>query len=227
MKEGEVVHWDAQWANRTKTGKVEMNIGKLRVLLDELWKRPYLFRREKLDIGCGTGVHAYILSQYAPEAWNNHYTGIDLSQTAIDHARQVFGLNVVCGNIFDYESSKFFDVFLLLDSLEHFPDHNSLAEKIVQLGGRRHYTILGNVPLYLSGDDENIERPISLEDVRRFAAQAGCSPNIQYMEYGVNGYPYMLFEATSSGEIEPYRADESIAAIPKVAFKDLTTKERN
>lgn len=213
--EKQAEYWDSEWGNRTKTDKVEMNIGKMKVLLDELWKRPGFTLKEKLDIGCGTGVHAYILAQYSTY-WKDRYMGIDLSKKAIKKAHS-FGLNVALQDVYQLQNGvKKFQVFLLLDTLEHIEHHEKLGQKIRALG-QEPYTIFGNIPLYLSAPHHEgaFERPMTIFDVARFLEQAGCAGQFWHRVYGAGGMPYMLFEGSSTGEIKG-TIDESIAALPKM-----------
>ena len=76
---------------------------------------PWVGRGRLLDVGCGGGVGAAIRAQ---EGWDVH--GLDLSENAVGHARQLIGDRVQVGDIraVRYQDSAF-DVVVLSHSLEH------------------------------------------------------------------------------------------------------------
>ena len=148
---------------------------------------------KSLDIGCGTGIHAMHLSNIYPR-WKTRWTGIDLSSVATDYAKQ-YGFNAICGDFFEYKFDRKFQLFLMLDSMEHIMDHDGLAERIVELG-EKPFIVFGNIPLYSpdSEHDKQYERHVSVGDLMKFTDAIGTDrfyPNV----YGINGYPYMMFEA--------------------------------
>ncbi|GAG64345.1 unnamed protein product, partial [marine sediment metagenome] len=149
-----------------------------------------------LEIGCGTGIHAQYLASLYP-CWRTMWTGIDLAESAIKRA-QSFGLNAEVADIYTYESDKKFEVFLLLDSLEHLENHDLLAQQIKKLAAER-YTIFGNVPLYASSAHKEgaIEVSLDINTISKFLLDAGCSGHLKQRIYGVNGHPYMIFQITN------------------------------
>lgn len=185
-------YWDSEWKRRAGVlGKhPDMNVEKLGKIFYELTKRADYAKMEKFDIGCGTGIHAWYMSRIWP-GWKEKWTGIDLSESAVRFAR-FNGLNAVCGNIFEYQTDKRFDLFLLLDSLEHFFDDKRLAGKIKELGGPS-FSIFGNIPLYSMAHQQEVERSIGVKEVVNFLLSCGME-GVNYEIYGVLGCPYCIFE---------------------------------
>jgi SAM-dependent methyltransferase len=170
-----------------------MNLEKMAKMVYELTIRKHLSGLEKLDIGCGTGIHAMHLANIYPK-WNTRWTGIDLSEVATGFARK-HGFNAICGDLFEYPFDKKFQLFLMLDSMEHIMDHEGLAARIVELG-EKPFRVFSNIPLYTpdSEHDKNYERAISMGDINRFIEAIGADKFYPQV-YGINGYPYMMFEA--------------------------------
>ncbi len=88
-----------------------------------------------LDIGCANGF----LVKEAQEAGFEAY-GVELSERAVQYAREVLGLaHVLQGNVEDISfSSDFFDVITMFDVLEHVPSpRRTLTElaRILRPGG--------------------------------------------------------------------------------------------
>ena len=185
--------WDETWDKRIKETGVVHNKGKLNRLLGILWGKHYLAPLEKLDIGCGPATHAIYLSNFNP-FWKDRWTGIDLSRTALTVPRKL-GFNVTHGSIFDFNTGRKFELFLLLDTLEHIQDHEALGQKIKDLAADK-YTIIGNSPLYFEHNDGE-ERPIDGKTIARFIHSAGCLMDFSCDVYGIHGLPYANFEATN------------------------------
>ena len=174
-----------------------MNGEKFEILINALWKRIEFIGREKFEIGCGTGVHANYMSAYYP-CWRTMWTGIDLAESAIAKAKS-FGLNAEVADIYEYKTDKKFQVFLMLDSLEHHEHHDLLADKIRELADdKKGYTIFGNIPLYpcdlhLEG---GYERPMDIHILAEFLKNAGFK-QFTHKVFGAFGYPYMMFQGWS------------------------------
>lgn len=85
----------------------------------------YKLKGKILDIGCATG---FLLDEARKLGWEAH--GVELSGWAAGHAREKFNLNIYEGVL---EEAKFpynyFDVIVMLDSIEHLSDpRSSLVE---------------------------------------------------------------------------------------------------
>lgn len=185
-------YWDKTWGERIKDPHhVVLNGEKLKHLIKQLWLRPEYSIKEKLEIGCGSGIHAIRMRQYNPE-WTNHWVGIDLSLKAADWGKNL-GLNIIQGDIYTHTFDKKFDAFLFLDVLEHIQDHDGLAARLIEIG-KEHFSILGNIPLYRSEHSDSCERDIDINVLGRFLKNCGFT-GFYHGIYGINGFPYMFFEA--------------------------------
>lgn len=76
---------------------------------------PWVGRSRLLDVGCGHGVNAALLKQ---QGWQ--VQGLDLSKTAVEHARRLLGGRVEEGDLLTVKyEERAFDVVLMSHSLEH------------------------------------------------------------------------------------------------------------
>ena len=194
--EDQAKYWNKTWGDRIVGNKVSMNGQKIHIVINALWKRFYMAPMEKLDIGCGSGIHAANLAVYNP-LWQYKWTGIDLAETGVSNARRC-GLNAICGDFFTFDGNgKKYELFLLLDSLEHFEDPLSVGRKIKELASDR-YIIFGNCPLYLGKGtfEAGVEFPINIWVLKQFMEEAGCL-SMNHHIYGINGFPYILFEGSN------------------------------
>jgi trans-aconitate methyltransferase len=151
---------------------------------------------EKLDVGCGSGIHATRMAVFNP-FWKLKWTGIDLADSGIALA-QKHGMNAISGDFYEFDGAgKKYQVFLFLDSLEHFFDHERVAQKIIELADKE-YIIIGNIPLYKSQHGEACERDVDIAAFINFLKAANCAvvePHVHI--YGIKGYPYMFFESSN------------------------------
>lgn len=187
-------YWNKEWTRR-RSGvcKPLMNRNKMAKIVYELATRSYLDKLYKLDVGCGTGIHAMLLAGYSM-GWRERYTGIDLSEKATEYGRE-YGFNTICGDFLTYDFGRKFNCFLLLDSLEHFLDHESLAKKIVELA-EPSSVVIANVPLFClsHANEANMERPVAPEDIKNFYKMLNVKDEVYSEVYGSYGYPYMFIE---------------------------------
>jgi 2-polyprenyl-3-methyl-5-hydroxy-6-metoxy-1,4-benzoquinol methylase len=83
-----------------------------------------------LDVGCATGLFLNAMRDFGQ--WN--LTGIELSHSAAEYARQRFGLNVVEGSL---EKGQFepecFDIITLWDVLEHLDNPLEALRQVYRL----------------------------------------------------------------------------------------------
>jgi SAM-dependent methyltransferase len=88
-----------------------------------------------LDVGCGRGL---MLAELARRGWRA--VGVEMSDTASRHAREVLGLDVRVGDLADCQfPSASFDVVTLFHVLEHLPDPDAAlaeARRVVRADGR-------------------------------------------------------------------------------------------
>jgi len=80
------------------------------------------------DIGCGYGFWLNFCNE------NGLYTyGIDMSEEAIDYAKNRFSLNVSVSKMEDYHFDKSFDAYTMIDILEHLEHPNIQLMKLFNL----------------------------------------------------------------------------------------------
>lgn len=81
-----------------------------------------------LDAACGEGYGSHILAQKARSV-----VGVDLSNEAIDHARQTYqqeNLRFIQSNVLDLEfEDNSFDVVVSFETLEHLSEHEALIKE--------------------------------------------------------------------------------------------------
>lgn len=105
-----------------------------------------------LDLGCGTGAHAGILTSRA-----RHVTGLDPSEAALEHARDKgYASLIVSGAEAMPLPDASIDLVLATDVLEHVDDMQSVKEivRILRPGGH----IVATVPAWMSlwhGNDDH------------------------------------------------------------------------
>jgi 2-polyprenyl-3-methyl-5-hydroxy-6-metoxy-1,4-benzoquinol methylase len=82
-----------------------------------------------LDVGCGPG---FLLTVAQRRGWSA--TGIDLNAWAVDHARDVLGVEAVCGTLDDatFEPESF-DAVTMMDFIEHVPSADDVLARAKQL----------------------------------------------------------------------------------------------
>jgi 2-polyprenyl-3-methyl-5-hydroxy-6-metoxy-1,4-benzoquinol methylase len=187
--------WNEKWDGRIKSdGRVAMNGEKRKFILKQLIARPEFDDLKKLEIGCGPAIHAGIMEQNRP-GWTKNYSGVDVSETAIEYAREVVGVDARHLDVFSLNGEfKGIQLFLFLDSLEHIQDHKRLAGKVREMASDE-FTIFGNIPLYTTAEglETGNERPVDINVLAHFLSRCG-GHDIYHNVYGINGYPYLLFQ---------------------------------
>lgn len=188
-------YWEGEWNRRIKgEGQVECNTEKAEIILTNIAHRKFFNDKQILDIGCGPAFHALRIAQEKPD-YKERWYGIDLSPRAVEFFKS-HGLQGEHGSIYEFTSNgRKFDVFLLLDTLEHISDRNKLAEKINELSNDK-FIIFGNIPLYIDKKDleSGMEHMMNINVLVDFIHKAGCQKLDHYI-YGVRGYPYMIWSA--------------------------------
>ena len=192
----ESVYWNVTWDKRISETGVSGNQAKFSKIMNFIWQRPQYFKLMKLEVGCGPGQHATEVAKYCKE-YIKDWMGIDLSHIAISHARKQ-QLNAVCDNFLTWDTPLKFQCFSFWDSLEHFKDPIEVADKVCLLSDKE-FMVQGNIPLYYTKiKGAGIERPTDINTLTLFWDRLGLR-NRGYEVYGVNGYPYLLFEANNFG----------------------------
>jgi SAM-dependent methyltransferase len=83
-----------------------------------------------IEIGSGLGYLTYSLVKAGYDA-----TGLDISQTAVEHANKTFGDHFVCADLFEYTQfhSGSFDIVILTEVIEHTDKPINFIESIIKL----------------------------------------------------------------------------------------------
>lgn len=82
-----------------------------------------------LDVGCGPG---FLVALANERGWTA--SGIDLNEWAVEHGRDVLGLDVVAGDLADSPwEPESFDAITMMDVIEHVADPDELLEAATAL----------------------------------------------------------------------------------------------
>jgi len=102
-------------------------------------------RGRVLEVGC---AHGFLLDHFRKSGWDTY--GVELSNASARYAKNVLELNVqnVPLDQADFPDN-FFDVVLMLDVIEHFPDHKA-AFDVVRRALKHDGIIVAQVPWELS-----------------------------------------------------------------------------
>ena len=85
--------------------------------------------RKLLDLGCGMGTFLHLAQS---EKWQS--IGVDLSKEGCQFAREQYGLDVLCSDLFEANfPSNYFDAVTLFHVLEHVPDPKSIIKACYDL----------------------------------------------------------------------------------------------
>lgn len=134
----------------------------------------YVSGKRVLDIACGAGYGSWMLRGAGAIA----VVGVDLSPETVQYAQQNYqipGVEFVCANAEQFESSEHFDVVVSFETLEHLHHPKKFLERIRNLlvpGGN----LLLSVPL---GETRHFDpyhlHAFSQEDVFALLEQTGFS----------------------------------------------------
>ncbi len=86
-----------------------------------------------LDAACGVGYGTRLLRDRGDQV---EAVGVDLSEEAIQYARQRYGdarTRFVCSDAMRFQDDAGFDTIVSLETIEHVPDPSSLVEHLVGL----------------------------------------------------------------------------------------------
>lgn len=92
-----------------------------------------------LEIGCGLGYLTYAL-----RSENYDVLGLDISEEAIDNAKQNFGNYFICEDLFKYveTNNESFDIIILTEVIEHVEQPIEFIEAILKLLNKKGKVIL-------------------------------------------------------------------------------------
>ena len=129
--------------------------GKVWVGQDDLWysdmfeHRPLLHKnfisymkskndiKTVLEIGCGTGI--YPIKFRKELFFNMHYTGIDISESAIQHCKDNSDFNFICGDFLKIDINQKFDLVFSHGAIDHVYDIDLFLKKIANLSRKHAY----------------------------------------------------------------------------------------
>jgi len=83
--------------------------------------------RSVLDIGSGLGVFPYLMKQHGWEV-----TALDPDQRAVTHAKEVIGVEGICGDFFEVTPDNKFDLITFNKVLEHVSDPIKMLAKSLE-----------------------------------------------------------------------------------------------
>jgi len=120
-------YWDERWNRQRWPNKWQLRRGQ--TILD-LARGLSLQDPTVLDLGCATGWFTAQLSRFWPDV-----TGIDLSEAAIELAKQDFpGVRYIAGNIFEMDLlAQTMDLVICQEVIAHVPDQANLVRRIARI----------------------------------------------------------------------------------------------
>ncbi|MCD4664672.1 MAG: class I SAM-dependent methyltransferase, partial [Bacteroidales bacterium] len=102
-----------------------------------------------LEIGCAYGFFGELIKKHFPGI---QYTGIDISNDAIDYGKKKLGLNLHSVDYLNFKTNKEFSDIYLWDVIEHLPEPDKVIAKAsseLQKNGRLILTT-GDIDSYLA-----------------------------------------------------------------------------
>jgi SAM-dependent methyltransferase len=139
-----------------------------------------------IEIGSGLGYLTYSLNKAGYTA-----TGLDISQTAVEQARQIFGDYYLCGDLFQYAETHAgtFDIVIFTEVIEHVPDPILFVNAILSLLKHGGHAIITTPDKSLFPGDivwETENPPVHFwwfsEDSLKLIAQK-CRANISFTRF--------------------------------------------
>lgn len=102
-------------------------------LVEKVWKikKPV----NVIDFGCGFGYIGLLLLPILPKG--STYTGIDLADTLLDEAKNIFAnsgyeTNFIKADLNEYESNESYDIAITQAVLRHIPNAKNILEKMIK-----------------------------------------------------------------------------------------------
>ena len=106
--------------------------------VNRLEKLKELPKAKFLDVGCSWG---YTVKTAQDHGWNA--TGIDLSEKAINFAKENFGIDVQVADIFQIERKNYYDFITMYDVIEHIKDPVKYLKKVYSLLNNEGHLVIG------------------------------------------------------------------------------------
>jgi len=201
MANEHVKYWDNFWGRHIEAEDVIIgNPERYKRIINFIWNRPQYFKLNKLDVGCGTCQYVFRIRNYTNHYVNvNNWRGVDLSKVAVKYA-QSKGLRAKQADFLEWDTPLKFECFTFWNSLEYFEDITRVAHKIDTLADK-YFSVQGNVPLYkMKTNTDGSKRFLDIRSMSAFWDRLGLF-NREYEVYGIDGYPYLLFEANNFQEL--------------------------
>jgi 2-polyprenyl-3-methyl-5-hydroxy-6-metoxy-1,4-benzoquinol methylase len=132
MKEIAKLYWDGLYADRMNDCSVRIFTGAIDVFT-ELKKHPkantkFWLSQKIMEWGCGTGEMGRVINLILP---NVEYTGVDISGSAVKHAKQHYGSPTI--NYSTIIPDSHFDAIFTSNTLEHFHHPYVMIDKLLSM----------------------------------------------------------------------------------------------
>lgn len=140
-----------------------------------------------IEIGSGLGYLTYSLNKAGYNA-----TGLDISETAVNQAQQIFGDYYLCADLFQYAETHAgtFDIVIFTEVIEHVPDPILFVNAILKLLKQGGHAIITTPDKSLFPGDivwETENPPVHFwwfsEDSLKLIAQK-CKAKISFTRFG-------------------------------------------
>ncbi|HPZ08948.1 MAG TPA: methyltransferase domain-containing protein [Candidatus Eremiobacteraeota bacterium] len=200
-------------------------LDKERLMLQK-WLERYKFQ-SVVDVGCGTGLHAILLSQMGINV-----TGVDISETMLKQARLHAGemgveVTWLLSSMVELKknlNSSYDAVFCLGNSIPHLLDKIAFEETfqgfydILIPGGLLVIQLLNYYKVYATGNRiVGIHREKDTEYIRFYDLYPSLKFNILIVTWDGDS-PHHSLQST---ELYPYRKEEIEISLLKVGFTEI------
>jgi len=138
-----------------------------------------------LEIGCGTGIYPIKNKELFEKI---DYTGIDISQSAIDYCKQNSDFNFICGNFLKMDLKEHYDLVFSHAVIDHVYNIDAFIEKTISLSD--NYVFINSYRGYFPNLDEHkmnwdahdgcYYNDVSIKQIKRILQKIGLNTN-QYI----------------------------------------------
>ena len=137
--------------------------------------RDFVAGKEVLDIACGAGYGSALLA----EAGAARVHGVDISEEAIGHARELYGSDRTqfdTGDLYAFDPGTRYDVIVSFATIEHVDDHEAALANLHRLlrSGGRLIVSSPNRPITSPRARSLDDRPANPYHVREFTVPELC-----------------------------------------------------
>ena len=155
------------------------------LLIEEDLKRYIISKnniRTILDVGCGAGA---IPSRQKELFSKIHYTGVDISESAITYCKKNLPFEFICGDFIKMEISKQYDLIYSLGVIDHVYDIEKFLTKILKIckkhayihSYRGYFPELKNHKQNWNDDEGSYYNDISVKQTKKFLINYGLKEN--------------------------------------------------